>query len=218
MAHPQIVRAEIEGIEFTLYYDYDQLQARKLSQLTEDGEIEWFRLRVNYVFLEPLSCLYSGKTPAYRALNSIDQGDLPARSFVIGSFSVLLNGIEALGSFMTAEPDEDKRKNFFAFITTYMKSWNKDIRDSPFPTRDLKTILWEHFRNGIAHGFCIQRGGIDNEADGPRWIAASNYLRIGPNTFFHDFVAGVQSFFSDVRNDPTRRNTFLRRFRRLYPH
>jgi len=218
MAHPQIVRAEIEGIEFTLHYDYDELQGGKLSRLTDDGKIEWFRLRMNYVFLEPLSCLYRGKTPAYRALNSMAQDDLPPRSFVIASFSVLLNGMEALGSFMTAEPDKDKRKNFFTFMATYMKQWNKDIRNTPYPTGDLKTILWEHFRNGITHGFCIEGGGIDNEADGPRWIVASNYLHIGPNTFFQDFIAGVQSFLSDVRNDQTRRSTFLRRFRQLYPH
>ena len=101
MAHPQIVRAHIEGKDFTLYYDYDQLRDGKLSRLTDDGKIEWFRLRMNFVFLEPLCRLYQGKTPAYRALNSTKQNDLPARSFVIPSFSVLLNGVEALGSFTT---------------------------------------------------------------------------------------------------------------------
>jgi hypothetical protein len=59
VAQPQIVRAHIEGKEFTLHYDYDQLRDGKLSQLTEGGQIEWFRLRVNYIFLEPMSRLYS---------------------------------------------------------------------------------------------------------------------------------------------------------------
>ncbi len=101
MAHPQVARAHIEGKDFTLYYDYDQLRDGKLSQLTDDGKIEWFRRRMDFVFLEPLSRLYQGKTPAYRALNSTKQNDLPARSFVVPSFSILLNGVEALGSFMT---------------------------------------------------------------------------------------------------------------------
>jgi len=220
MAHSQIVRAEIEGIEFTLYYDYDQLRDGKLSRLDDEGKMKWFQLRMDFVFLEPMKCLYGGKTPAFRTLNSMDRDDQPARSFVIASFSVLLNGIESLGSFMTDEPDEDEdnRKNFFAFMTTYMKPWDKDIRDSPYPTRDLKTILWKHFRNGIAHGFRIEGGGIDNEADGQRWIVAPNALHVGPNTFFRDFLAGVESFFSDVKNNPTRRSRFLQRFRQLYPH
>ena len=37
MAHPQIIRARIEGQDFTLYFDYDQLQDHKLSQLLPIG-------------------------------------------------------------------------------------------------------------------------------------------------------------------------------------
>jgi len=181
MAHPQITRAQIEGIEFTLHFDYDQLGDRKLSLLSEEGKIEWFRLRMNYVFLTPLKCLYGGRSPAYRALNSMKQDDLPARSFVIATFSVLLNGIEALGSFMTS-PKASKRKNFFAFMSTYMPQWDTAQKG------DLKELLWNHFRNGIAHGFCIAGGGIDNEADRARWIESSGSLHIGPNVFFKDFV------------------------------
>lgn len=156
---------------------------------------------------------------AYRALNSMDQEDLPARSFVIAAFSILLNGIEALGSFITARPEDDKRANFFAFMTAYMKPWNKHIPNSPYaPLGDMKAILWEHFRNGIAHGFCIERGGIDNEADGPRWIVGPNSLHIGPNPFFQDFRLGLDSFFADLNSDPGRSSTFLARFRQLYPH
>lgn len=232
MAHPQFTRAHIEGHGFTLYYDYDQLRDGKLSQLTDDGKIEWFRLRTNFVFLEPLSRLYDGKTSAYRALNSTKQDDLPARSFVIASFSILLNGVEALGSFMTPPETDNRdknRDNFFAFMTTYMKSWDKNIPQSPYhPTSDLKPILWKRFRNGIAHGFCIERGGIDNEADtapgGWRVVtdtqssgSATRRLQIGPNAFFRDFRAGVDRFFEAVKTDSASRTTFLRRFLETYP-
>jgi hypothetical protein len=40
MAHPQIVRARIEGTDFTLYYDYDQLRDGKLSQLSEAAKVD----------------------------------------------------------------------------------------------------------------------------------------------------------------------------------
>jgi len=225
VAHPQIVRAHIEGKDFTLYYDYDQLRDGKLSRLTDDGKIEWFRLRMNFVFLEPLCRLYQGKTPAYRALNSTKQNDLPARSFVIPSFSVLLNGVEALGSF-TTKRKSGNRDNFFAFMTTYMKPWDRNVPNSPYSTGDLKTILWEHFRNGIAHGFCIERGGIDNEADADRWLvvvdptrsgSTTKRLEIGPNAFFRDFRAGVDRFFEAVKKDRVQRAAFFRRFREVYP-
>ena len=107
MAHPQIARAEINGVPFTLYYDYDQLKDGKLGGLKDDEKIEWFRLRIRFIFLEPLGRLYQGKTAAYRELNSLALDDLPARSFVVPAFSILLNGVEALGSFLTSPGSEN---------------------------------------------------------------------------------------------------------------
>ena len=122
---------------------------------------------MEFVFLEPLTRLYSGRTPALRALNSLKKNEQPPSSFVIPAFSVLLNGIEALGSFLTASGSSQVR--FYAFVETYMESWDTTVAKSPYATsNDLKEILWKHFRNGIAHGFCIERGGIDNEADADR--------------------------------------------------
>ena len=151
MAHLQISRTQIEGKDFTLNFDYDQLRDGKISKLSDDGRIEWFRQRMHYIFLEPIGRLFKGKSPAYRELNSSKQTDLPARSFVIASFSVLLNGIEALGSFLTSSRKNDVR--FCTFIAKYMSSWDVTVQNSPYSTNDLKKILWKHFRNGIAHGF-----------------------------------------------------------------
>ena len=225
MADPQIVRAHIEAKDFTLYYDYDQLRDGKLSLLTPDGKIEWFRLRMHFVFLEPIERLFTAKSPAYRELNSIKSNDLPARSFAIASFSVLLNGIEAIGSFLT---DSNKNKvRFYAFITKCMSSWDVRVSNSPYPTADLKAILWTHFRNGITHGFCISNGGLDNEADtapggwqivtdtGPSGVTTSR-LVIGPNAFFRDFQTGVDQFFMALKRDPVRRRKFLARFQNVY--
>lgn len=221
MAHPQIPRTRIESIDFTLYYDYDQLRYRKLSRLTDDGKIQWFRHRMNFVFLEPLRRLYDVDSIAFRALNSTKKRGLPARSFVIPTFAVLLNGIEALGSFLTpprnpAKSRDYNRLNFFAFMSTYMKTWDKTEPKAPYATKDVKDILWTHFRNGIAHGFRIEGGGIDNEADAMRWRVVNRRFQVGPNRFFSDFALGTESFFKDT---PTiHRVTFLRRFGEVYPH
>jgi hypothetical protein len=66
VAHPQIPWASIGGKDFTLYYDYDR---QNLSCLDADGKVEWFKRRMEFVFLEPLKALYGGKTPAHRALS-----------------------------------------------------------------------------------------------------------------------------------------------------
>ena len=135
------------------------------------------------------------KSSAYRELNSTKPDDLPARSFAIASFPLLLNGIEALGSFLTPK-DARNRERFYAFIEKYMKPWGGA---SPMGTASLKAILRDHFRNGIAHGFCIEHGGIDNEADNPPgW-------------------RGVDLFFEEVKTDPVHRAAFLSRLQEVYP-
>ena len=195
MADAQIARATISGIEFTLYYDYD----------------------------EPLTRLYGGKTPAFRALNSLKAHEQPPSSFVIPAFSVLLNGLEALGSFLIES--NQNRSRFYAFIETYMKSWNKSVANSPYPTRDLKEILWKYFRNGIAHGFRIEGGGIDNEADRDSrgWHVVEGRLLVGPYSFFNDFRKGVDAFLKTPKRFARRsfcdvsRNSILQLHRRGTP-
>jgi hypothetical protein len=113
---------------------------------------------------------------------------------------------------------------FFAFIEKYMKPWDAAVQNSPMGTANLKEILWDHFRNGIAHGFCIDHGGIDNEADtAPGWRVVTDasgmatHLEIGPNAFFRDFRTGVGLFFGDLKTDPVHRAAFLSRLQEVYP-
>ena len=216
MAHHQIIRQRIEGKDCTLHYDYDQIDNRILSHLSPDGRVEWFEQRMQFVFLEPLKALYGGRTRAHRALNSTKDDDLPARSFVVATFSVLLNGVEALGSFLV--PASSNKERFRAFLKTYMPAWNVRvaISNSPYATNDLADILWTHFRNGIAHGFCIEGGGIDDEADATNWLIVPGRLAIGPHAFFEDFLTGADRFFADAKT--VHRAAFLERFRKVYPH
>jgi len=156
-------------------------------------------------------------------LNSLKAHEQPPSSFVIPAFSVLLNGLEALGSFLIES--NQNRSRFYAFIETYMKSWNKSVANSPYPTRDLKEILWKYFRNGIAHGFRIEGGGIDNEADRDSrgWHVVEGRLLVGPYSFFNDFRKGVDAFLKTPKRFARRsfcdvsRNSILQLHRRGTP-
>lgn len=203
-------------MEFTLFYDYDQLQDKNLSRLTDDGKIEWFRLRMECVFLEPLRRLFDIHSTAFRELNSDDQR--PYTLFMIAAFSVLLNGIEALGSFLppVKSTKRENRDKFVAFIHTYMQRWDINVAGTRYQTNYLPDILWRHFRNGIAHGFVIEGGGIDYDADATQYLVApSGDLEIGPLAFFRDFLSAVQTFLTDIHS--TYRASFLQRFREVYP-
>jgi hypothetical protein len=220
--------AQIEGKNFTLFYDYDQLRdGEKLSQLTYDGKIEWFRLRMEAVFLEPSRRIFNPKSVAHRELNSASSYDLPIRAAMIAAFSVLLNGIEALGSFMRLPRINGISRNerhFRAFVMKYMSDWDTNVSGTTYQTLYqtvyLPKILWKYFRNGIAHGFVIQGGGgIDYGTKGKKWKIENGRLEICPIAFFKDFEVGVKAFFADIENpQSSNRSSFRSRFRQLYPY
>ena len=209
------IRAPIEGVDFTLFYDYDQLQDEKLSRLTDDGKITWFRLRMDCVFLEPLRRVFDTNSIVYRELKSEEP---PFRSFLIASFSILLNGVEALGSFLPPlkSTKRENRDNFVAFIKTYMRRWDINVAGTRYQTNYLPDILWRYFRNGIAHGFVIKGGGIDYDADATQYLVRpKGYLEIGPLAFFSDFLIAARTFLTDIQS--TYRTSFLGGFRKVYP-
>jgi hypothetical protein len=208
------IRTRIEGADFTLFYDYDQVQDGKLSALSDSGKIEWFRSRMDCVFLEPLRRLFDEGSKSFRDLNS--DTERPYTYFGIAAFSLMLNGVEALGSFLPPlNVDGKNRDRFVAFIQAYMKPWDTHVAGTSYPTDYLPDILWTHFRNGIAHGFVIEHGGIDPDADATRYLLRGGYLEIGPNAFLADFLGAVAAFFTDI--DSTRRASFLQRFGHVYP-
>jgi hypothetical protein len=154
------------------------------------------------------------------------------------AFSILLNGIEALGSFIPHDKEPIEREhykknkrgvgNYFsfrAFIREYMRDWDDEVKGTSY--KDKKTgnlyrkvylplILWDKFRNSIAHSFVVESGGIDYKADPTGWVVEANgYLEIGPVNFFKDFLSGVDNFFNNVRTK--HKKEFLKSFRDAYP-
>ena len=214
MASGHTIRARIEGKEFTLFYDYDQLEGGKLSALSDSGKIEWFRLRMDCVFLEPSRRLFDERSKSFRDLNSDTKQ--PYTYFGIAAFSLMLNGVEALGSFLPRLNEDGKnRDRFVAFIRTYMRPWDIHVPGTAHAIDYLPDILWTHFRNAIAHGFAIAHGGIDPEANPTRYLVRGGHLKIGAERFLEDFRAAVGAFFADI--DSSHRTSFLRRFQEVYP-
>jgi hypothetical protein len=220
----EIGTIEIEGMEFTLFYDYDQLRDGKLTKLSEDGKIKWFEFRTEMVFLEPLRKIFNRESVAHKELNSSPEADWPRAAVMTPAFSILLNGVEALGSFLNYsktfvhEHNRKRGKNYFAFrefIRTYMKDWDVKVQGTSYKSSYLPEILWEHFRNGIAHAFVVEGGGIEYEVDPQRWLIKwGSYLEIGPIRFFEDFQKGVTNFFEDANSKHL--TNFLSRFKETY--
>jgi hypothetical protein len=94
-------------MDFTLFYDYDPLQGGKVSRLTDSGKIGRFRLRMDCAFLEPLRRLFNTRSKSFRELNS--DTEQPDICFGVAGFSILLSGVEALGSFLPPLRMDDSR-------------------------------------------------------------------------------------------------------------
>jgi hypothetical protein len=160
----EVGKKRIENDDFTLFYDYDELRDRKLGKLSDNGKIEWFRYRMEAVFLNPLRKLFDRGSPAHKELNSPPKTEWPWTAMMTGAYSFLLNGIEALGSFLPKNhinTDEHikmdkKSKNYFAFkqfIVKYMKNWDvcvegtdyRDQKGTRFQKVYLPQILWRYF-------------------------------------------------------------------------
>ena len=209
------------GPSFSLFYDYDEIRDGKISRLTNEQKALWFCRRIDMTFLEPLRRIWMSR-PSGAFQELMDTTPHAPRSFSIAIMSVMLNGVEALGSFLKPEmcrPENDRDENervFRAFVEKYMTDW-WDKRPVPGENLDLAQFLWKKFRNGIAHGFCIEKPGSLEflEHDKFRWT--SQVLQVCPIHFFEDLDRGVRSYFEDLRTKHDVLEKFGRRFNVIYP-
>jgi hypothetical protein len=106
--------------------------------------------------------------------------------------------LEALGKFYTGKTSRgNSGANFRAFVDKYMDH------------RFLQTLhgvtyldlLWENFRNGLAHGFTIKNGGFEFQRSyfQIKTIGAIDKLEIDPEHFYNDFTRGVAKYIRDLR-------------------
>lgn len=208
MAH-----ATIENIDFTLFYDYDQLRDKNLQKLTDRGKGEWFMKRMLMVFLEPLSRIFDKDSLAHIELRCSEK---PERDFMLGAFSVLLNGIESCGSFITGK-EKPNKDNFNKYISEYLKVWNDTIKIKN-KQKTLADILWSNFRNSLAHGFHIKNGGIEYLDNGKLYDLKGAILVVDPKKAFGDFSNSLDQFFLDINDSQTKvGKNFIKKFNNVYP-
>jgi hypothetical protein len=207
------------GTKFSLFYDYDELRDGKLSSLSIDDKAKWLAARMNMTFLEPLRSALAPNTPTFNAL--LDTSAEKPRSFSIALMSVMLNGTEALGSFLRPdlckpEASQDDNKGCFeAFIQNYMADWWR--KPVPGGNPDITAMLWKYFRVGIAHGFCIiSPGSLEFlEHDKFRWFGG--VLQVCPIHYFDDLERGAKRYFMDLGTKSDLLEKFHRRFSHVYP-
>jgi hypothetical protein len=234
----------INGIHFTLFYDYDELREGKLWAPTtsDDVRIEWFRRRMTGVLIEPLARLLERNSPAFLEVNSefkrsSAQGPHmrgPWRTFTGSAFMVALTAVDALGLFVppaggnNSPPWQHSGPRFRNFIAVLLPQWNVSIpyqglqlqadcsRVVAMNQGKLANILWKEFRCGFAHVFRSHGVGYDIYLNG-RWDIVHGILEVNPIVFFQDFRAAFNQLCQSAQSDPSFRRFFLQAFATVYP-
>jgi len=205
---------------FSCYYDYDQLRDHKLTGLTDQQKALWLIKRIELTFLDPLRAVFLD--PQSQTFKNLMSDELvPPRSFSIAVMSVMLNGAEALGSFLRPDLGSnggDNKRMFESFVEKYLPAWWR--KPVPGGNPDITFILWEYFRNGIAHGFQITPPGSLEflEAEPFRWESQMRVVQVCPLHFFNDLDLGVRNYCSDLRSKQGVLDKFIPRFKSVYPH
>ncbi len=207
-----MANATIEGFDCTLFFDYDCHRDHILSQLSDDGRIEWLEKRMRMIFLKPLAKIYDRASVVYKELSSLAGG--PPMTPMLMTTSLLMNGVEALGSFLTRS--SKNRRRFQKFMGKYMAPWTVTIVAPHHGRKRLSEILWDAYRNGLAHSFAILHAGIDEAPGTRKYKISDGVLQIDCWKLFADFHQAVNKMFGDVRLRGKTRSLFLQRFNEVY--
>lgn len=172
--------------ELTGWVDYDR---PKLGNLTKSQEIRYFQARVQRTVIAPL-----------RRMCADDRRGWKLESPLLCLGTCICCAIEALGKFNTGKLRGRgvSGANFVAFVQNYMDpSWLSNTFDG----QRYVDHLWASFRNGLAHGFAIKRGGFEYQRVPyqVKVVGGLQQLEIDPARLFREFRRGFTRFMRDLR-------------------
>ena len=188
------------------WIDYDR---KDLPSLSAAQRIDYFEKRLKRVLLVPLEQIHRDLLKGKK------------RSSPLLCFSTCICcAIEALGKFLTGESGRNGAGDRF-------KVFVKKFMDPRFSTNTLDgkqyiDLLWDHFRNGLAHGFTIKHGGFEGHGNYFQERPINNgvkQLEIDPTKFFEDFKRAISQYLKELRtSSPTDaiRTRFDKVFEDLY--
>jgi hypothetical protein len=193
--------------KLTGYVDYDR---NDLPKLNKSQKIQYFyNKRVKKLILNPLREMYT-------SIMKQKKNCSPLLCFG----NCICCSMEAFGKFYTARTQTGfSGKNFKDFIKKYM---DNEFFTGTFNGKRFVDLLWDDFRNGIAHGFVIKSGGFEHNQ--PKYfqiknIKGKNELEIDLKHFYKDFLDGIKKYINDLRKsritDPIFKN-FDKTFIDLY--
>jgi hypothetical protein len=195
----------IGGIDYTLYRDYDRGNFRHLDL---DGKVAYMRARVDIALVQPCKV-------ALTVADRVHVGLIVA--------TIVCAGISAGSTFQhgrQATRGQD-RAYFATFVRDYMHPCLQGPLADPNDRRVMCWSDWMYYRlrNGLAHGFVIEFGGLDRVQNA--YVGAGG--RFGEPimdlpTLVDDFDAGWNGMLDQILQDPASQlaNNFAMRFLQIF--
>jgi len=193
------IRATIDGQSLSLYVDYDR---DRLPKLSDEGKLEYFEKRFEFVVLNPLMAM-------------LDRNEAPYPMLLIWG-NALMCAIEALGHLLTP-PVATNSQAFQAYVTSFMDAGWRDRPQNPPPGVDYYwRWLWDSFRNGLTHGAYVKNGGFEKLGD-RLFIETKGGLKVDAWALDIDFRNGLKKMHQAIQQpDNYFRKTFIDRFNWTY--
>jgi hypothetical protein len=209
----------IQGLVFSGFPGRD---AENLRRLDYAGRVEWFRHRFDLVFMTP-----------FRRLVELEGPDCYVWLCIMTLCGAAIHALANLAIGRGSDPEK-----FSAFLNTYLPTFahaDFELNDSRAgrPNEVARTPaehFYKFFRNGLAHSFCIDWGGIQHREELPnigqdylfqttQGFQGEHGLGIVPREFVQDFEGACERLliaFATALPGDELREAFDRTFSRVF--
>lgn len=196
----------IGGIDYTLYRDYDR---GNFGRLDLNGKVAYMRARVDIALVQPCKV-------ALTVADKVHVGLIVA--------TTVCAGISAASTFQHGQqaPGGQDRAYFTAFVRDYMHPCLQGPLVDPTERRVASWVDWMYYRlrNGLAHAFAIEFGGLDRVQNAYVVGAGGRFGEpiMDLPTLVDDFDAGWNRMLDQVLQNPVSQlaTDFVRRFQQVF--
>lgn len=206
----------LDGSEFSLFKDYLHQSGKvgNLATLPFNERVKYLEARAKLIVLEPLE-----------ELLHLENSQLTRKYHLLNIVTLVCCGIEALGHYLLPERRRRGKKRTTTKPREYFKEFVKVFMNSEFQRNSAKAdetysdYVYDYFRNGLAHGFCIQRGGIERKQK--RYFdydSGRNRLIMDVDFLIDDFKQAFVKFFQTLQSEGENGSygkTFEKRFKKI---
>lgn len=174
----------------TGWIDYDRPH---LAALTPPQRIDYFEKRTRLVAINPLRRILENEVHPKDASGT----PVPNSSALLIFGVAVCCSIESLGKFVSGDTSYGNNHiRFKAFLHKYMST---DFQTQHIGPETFGVILWNYFRNGLAHGFAVCHGGYEGGPGASYFVVKASTLEINPTALLDDLSQGFNTYLGDLR-------------------